>query len=388
MPATIAFFPWLESREPVRVGSVRLTPYRHRQAPGDQPSMKQADIDGVLRAYSRKPTSRDRHATILEVGRWRMGMPASPRTIKRLFAVRDLITFSALSRRRLFTHLEYTNSHAYSLVVQRFEPGYAGTFAFITRRRDGGTNQLWGSDEFAFHIPHHVRADSRMALERDLLSALLKLPRSLSHINEAIREYNAANTDSLDVPEHVEMVMMKSAFEWLLSINENAKEFQRALADSLNDLHPKQKPTGPLARKWRERVPNVRAIEAWARDFCAVRGMAAHGRQRIGKGRSVLSATSHLAFASMLFPLLVKKTLRDAGLFKMDEFDAERLRAIDSYLMHDPFARRDRRSKHPWAETETKALTDARAALFYPTMMKALAKAGVGRGTGGKADPA
>ncbi len=39
--------------------------------------MKQADIDGVLRAYSRKPSSREHHATIMKVGRWRVGEGAS-----------------------------------------------------------------------------------------------------------------------------------------------------------------------------------------------------------------------------------------------------------------------------------------------------------------------
>jgi hypothetical protein len=155
MPSAIAFFPWLESQEPLQVGPVRLIPYVKRRAPGNQPSATQNDIDGVLRAYSRKPTSRGKQATILEVGNWRMGMEATPRVVSRLFHVRELVAFSGLARRRLFTHLEYCNFHTYTLVVQRFQPGQTGTFAFTTRRRDGGTNQLWGSDEFAFQLPRH-----------------------------------------------------------------------------------------------------------------------------------------------------------------------------------------------------------------------------------------
>lgn len=382
MPSVIAFFPWLDAREAMRVGPVRLIPYVQRKAPGNQPSMTQRDIDGVLRAYSRRPSSRERHATILEVGRWRMGMNASPLIVSRLFHVRELIAFAALAKRRLFTHLDYTNSHTYALVVQRFEPGHAGTFAFTTRRRDGGTNQLWGSDEFAFHIPIHVRADATMWLDRDLLAALLKLPPSMSHIIEAILEFNAANTDDFNVPEHVEMVMIKSAFEWLLGINENAKEFQRALADTLRNLRPTRPPSGPLARRWRKRLPNARAIEAWARDFCVVRGMSAHGRQRATRGASILPAISHLAFAALLFPLLVKKTLADAGRFKMDDRDAERLRAIDHYLMHNPFAKRNRRDNHPWSEVETNTIIAASAAKFYPTMLKALEKPAAQGATG------
>lgn len=374
MHTAIAFFPWLESREPMTVGPIRFIPYVHRKAPGDQPAMTQQDIDGVMRAYSRKPSSNERYATILEVGRWRMGKAATQRTVTNLFQARELIAFSALAKRRLFTHMEYCNYHAYTLVVQRFTAGHTGTFAFWTRRRDGGTNQLWGSDEFAFHIPHHVRADSRLRIDKDLLAALVDLPPALSFIAEAIKEFNSANTDSNDVPEHVEMVMMKSAFEWLLGINERADAFQRAITALLSDVPPATPTRGPLSRQWRKRWNKTRPVEAWARDFCVVRTASAHGMKRDARGASVLGPMAHLAFGAYLFPLLVKKVLKDAGRFKMDDWDWQRLRRVDAYLMHNPFAHRDRRAKHPWQDAENEALIEARSGSFYAAVSAALEK--------------
>jgi hypothetical protein len=278
MHRSIAVFPWLESTEPTKVGSIRLIPYAYRKSPGNQPTMTQVDIDGVLRAYSRKPSSRDRNATILEVGRWRMGMQTPPRIISRLFRIRELVAFSALAKRRFFTHTEYCNYHTYTLVVQRFAPGQTGTFAFSTRRRDGQTSFVWGSDEFAFHIPNHVRADARMRLDTDLLRALAHLPKSMEHLVEAIREFNAANTDSSEVPERVEVVMMKSAFEWLLRVDHTADEFRRALSKLLADVPAVPANTGNLTARWRQRwAKDVRIIDAWARDFCVVVSPAAYG---------------------------------------------------------------------------------------------------------------
>jgi len=336
--------------------------------------MTQLDIDGVLRAYSRKPSSRERNATILEVGTWHMGMDASPRIVSRLFQARELVAFSALAKRRLFTHLEYCNYHTYTLFVQRFQAGHAGTFAFSTRRRDGGTNHMWGSGEFAFHMPHHVEANAKLRLDTDLLRALIRLPSGMTHILDAIREFNASNSDASDLPEHVEIVMMKSAFEWLLDINERADAFQQAIRSLLSDVPAAPCGRGPLSQNWKRRWNNSRLIEAWARDFCVVRTASAHGMKRGAKGASVLSLNSHLAFASLLFPLLVKKILKDAGRLKIDDWDWQRLRRVDSYLTHNPFARRDRRVEHPWQSVDNAALFDARSAIIYSGVSSALSK--------------
>jgi hypothetical protein len=53
MANAIAFFPWLTCRQEVQVGPIQLLPYVRGRAPGDLPGVSQADIDGVLLAYSR-----------------------------------------------------------------------------------------------------------------------------------------------------------------------------------------------------------------------------------------------------------------------------------------------------------------------------------------------
>ena len=143
----------------------------------------------------------------------------------RLFRARTAIGFAALASRRLFNgHQDYCCYDTFSLIVQRYRIGDTGMFSFGTRLRDGGTRHMWGSDEFAFQRPLHVDSRARMEFDHRLAQSLFELPLGASaQIFEAISECNSANTDSPDVPEHVEVVMMKSAFEWLLNIKENAK---------------------------------------------------------------------------------------------------------------------------------------------------------------------
>lgn len=107
-----------------------------------------------------------------------------------------------------------------------------------------------------------------------------------------------------------------------------------------------------------------RLLNAWAKDFCAVRGKSAHGSD---KRAFVWSNQRHLAFISVLFPLMVKQVLSDEGLLTMHEFDIERLRRIETYLANDPFDFDWHSDEtHPWSETSSKARMAVLAKRLYP----------------------
>lgn len=356
VPKAIAFFPWVHIDEPIEVGMIRLLPYVRLVKPGNLPLVSQEEIDNVLSAYAIRPGKLITHATLLELSNWYTGIDAADGVVD-LFKARNAIAFSALSIRKLFRgHFGYCNYDTYALIVQRFQSNSAGTFAFNTRRRDGGTNQLWSSDEYAFHQPHHVTRDARIALDYPLLKAMLSLGTTHHYLHEAAVEFCCANTDSNDVPEHIEIVMIKSAFEWLLGIGENVNDFSNALLDLIPDIEPP--PTsGPMKEVWELCRPRARRpLDAWAREFCALRGASAHGQQRSGR-HFAWEPHVHLAFSSLLFPLAFKKLLAREGLFEIDAYDQARLKSIEQYLMHDPFRFdwKERDASHPWSEIDSLA---------------------------------
>jgi hypothetical protein len=237
MPSVIAFLPWAFVQSGVSVGPLRLLPYGKGSLPGDLTHVTQANIDGVLDAYADRPNQPIRSGALLELGDWQSGMDIIDDLVTQLFRARHLLGFSALAQRELFQHFGYSNFDTYALVIQRFNPEAPGTFSFAVRRRDGRSQHLWGTDEFAFHRPLHVDGRAQITLDEALLSSLLDLPATHEHIYEAIVEFNLANTDSSDVPDHVEVVMCKSAFEWLLQIDSNAKSFVTALEARLSGIN-------------------------------------------------------------------------------------------------------------------------------------------------------
>jgi hypothetical protein len=152
--------------------------------------------------------------------------------------------------------------------------------------------------------------------------------------------------------------MMKSAFEWLFEIGQNQKESVQALEALLPA--PEEEVEGPLKKKWKERWQIAsRPVSAWAQEFCALRGSAAHGKQRETAG-FVLPYHSHLAIAAKLFPLFFKKVLANRGLFEIRDNDGEKFRLIDAYVLHDPFDHDHMGDKeHPWSELDSIASISA-----------------------------
>lgn len=355
---SVAFFPWAALAEPVALGrSVRLLPYVKGQAPGDIDHAKQEDLDSVLRAYSSGPKTRVSEATLIEVDEWRTGMQADVAARERLFRARIILGFSALSHRRLFGHMHYCCYDTYTMIVQKYQTGLADRFVYSTRRRDGGTSNYWTADAFAFHRPLHVDSRARIELDQELAAVLLDLPPDADEpLIDALEEFNAANTDSLDVPLHIEVVLVKSAFERLLQIGPNAKEFSNALQACIPDIDAELQ--GPLLDKWKNRFPQAPSVlGAWAQEFSALRGANAHGADR-KLDHFVWSGAAHLAFASILFPLIVKKKLADAALWVQRPEDAEKLQRIQDYLMCDPFSvgHSNREDSHPWNDIDGETL--------------------------------
>ncbi len=356
--SSVAFFPWAALAEPITLGrSVRLLPYVKSQVPGDTDHVRQEDLDNVLCAYSNGTHKRVSEATLIEVDRWHTGMETDVAARERLFRARIILGFSALSHRRLFSHMHYCCYDTYTMIVQQYQTGRADRFVYSTRRRDGGTSNYWNADGFAFHRPLHVDSHARIELDQKLAVVLLDLPQdSDDPLIDSLEEFNSANTDSPDVPLHIEAVLVKSAFERLLRIGSNAKEFSNALQACIPNMGADLQ--GPLLESWKRRFPQASSIlGAWAQEFSALRGANAHGMDR-KLDHFVWSSAAHLAFASILFPLIVKKKLADAGLWVQPEEDTEKLRRIQDYLMHNPFnvGKTNRDGSHPWSDIDGEVL--------------------------------
>ena len=347
----VAFFPWVYLEEPLTVGDVRLIPFETVRRPGDLEQARQGQLDAVLKAYRSHPQTQRHRATLLEVGEWRTGMHVDEPTADRLFRIRTAVVFSALAARSLFKgHFGYTNTTAYQLVVQRYDPLEPSRFAFLTRRRDGAASHTWSAERFAFDRPHQVGARERFAVDLELLRALTS-PALQPWLHEALLEFNGANTDSSDTPDYAELVMMKTALEWLLQVGDKWQDFAR----TLRALLPTQLAAdGPLRATWAAKygkAPDL--IGAWAQEFCTMRNWSAHADPR-DEHHFVWGVAQHLAFVATLIPLLVKRLLSVDGQYPLLDVDLLRAQRLSRLLVHDPMAH-DWESDHPWLDVESDA---------------------------------
>jgi hypothetical protein len=261
---------------------------------------------------------------------------------------------AGLTSRRLFRqHFDYCNFDTFQLVIQRFTEESAGSFSFTTRRRDGVLSHIWDAEGFVWRRPPHVPSHFRMTADQALYAEeLLAACARDSNLAEALDEFVLANSDSSDVPLHAEVVMVKSAFEWLYSINESVEEFVRALTADVGDLLAvRDEIPGRIQDHWTGVSPKAtRPFTAWAREFCSLRGAAAHGKD-VRHARFRWPPEAHLAFASCLFPLLIRCRLRRNGDLPDDAYDRARVRYIEHLLVPDLFADRGNEG-HPWSEFE------------------------------------
>ncbi len=375
----IAFLPWLEIREKRRIGPVRLLPYRRGELPGNLPFATQADIDSVLGAYADERNRKVRSATIVELDGWQTGQPPE-RVLVEAFRVRRALAFGALSERRLFQgHWKYCNADQYAIAVQRYEPGAAGRVAYTTRRRDGGLQRLWTSNDAIFRRPEHVSVTDALSVDEALVAALLSEVRLPAELEAAIEEFNCANSDSASVPEHVELVMMKTALEGLLGAGASAASLASRLHDAAMRAGVLQDATNEEGMlDWRKRYQAAPSrLAAWARDFSAMRGASAHANER-GRLNFVLTLRGHLAFASILFPLLMRFRLQELGVLEMPVLERHRLRRIEEFLRFDPFPLNvEPEGEHPWVAVENRAATDRAAEVMRQQLNDAYDRATV-----------
>lgn len=351
--SALAFFPWLSIRSDRELGPVRLIRYRRGELPGDQRFADQASIDEVLSAYANRGGLPVKNATLIEVDDWHLGMDVRE-YVDRLHWVRSALGFAALDRRRLFQgHFGYVCFDDFQLHVQGLARDHGGHLLLQSRRRDGGTATAWATRTPAFSMPAHVHGRRELDLDESLFANVVEETRP--RFREAVHEFCLANTDSADVPPYIEMVMAKSSFEALLGVGPRASDLCDALERVLgvaSTLSASERASSEWTRKWKI---TGSLVDAWVRDFCSLRGASAHGGLTSTQV-SVWDERSHLAFASVVFPLLFRKLASANRIGLWGQSEDARWALIERYLVNKPFGdtahQENIDAQHPWVAIE------------------------------------
>lgn len=341
---TLAFFPWLRIREPLRIDRFHLECFRKGRAPAREDAKEQELIDAVLSPY-RVFDAPVKEATIVRIDRKAYTADLVEAERNELFVFSQLVTMGGLAARSFFDK-GYCNSVDFSFVIQGFREKPNGTF-FDVRRRDGVTPVRVTADSYQVMAPPHLSHDKPVHVDVSLIEALVQARGHplWDRIYESIGPFIRANTDSAETAEQSEVVEMVGAFEQALDVrgsDDLRREFEAHFRPT-KDINPRNAPRIPPARR---NGPSVRRL--WMADFYDLRNAHAHGSQELPNDL-IWDRVEHLLLGAYAYPLLVKSLLNEEGLYTLTDDDQT---AIDLFEWRartaDPLLKRDEEHKAIW----------------------------------------
>lgn len=360
------FMPWIHLRDEVRIGQLRLVPYRRERTPGNLGQITQTQLDAVLGNYGERsyaPQSEAwipiRSAVLLDWDESSSEKELEGAEIDRRLAFADMLRIAALAQRTFGSHLGYVNSDELMVIGQQFSPERPSAVSVATRRRDGGGQTIFSSSSGAkprFVRPLHVSSHRHLELDVPLflaLEAALTSPGS-GVLLDAVALYVRANTDSDSVSDSLDLVLMRAAFETILKASHEVKDLRYKLVANLKLVGRSEWAEGPLAAEvWRSKYECERPIAAWVQDFCAARNQAAHGRSEVSSDdRPIWSDRNHLMFSSWLFPFVVKNILATANFYRLTDDDLDEIANCELFLSHDISHWDTERQRLTWQDVE------------------------------------
>ena len=342
-----------------------MVPYQRGLKPGPKGDPVQQDLDNVLSHYFANQQGPVERAALLVFGRRRPTADMTAREVEDAFAFAELLAFSALSAREFFGFgmVEYVNRDLYRLTVQRFS-GHGGV-AITTRRRDGNNNTFISADAYKVFKPEHVHAPFRPLIDLSFLCGLVEArtkfqPLEWEGLFGGISAFNLANTDSDQIRENVEAILLSASLEQILDASSKADDIAKKFCGVLkptSSMPPSAKPAIKLAQSG-GRFKKVNSLrEAWVRDFYAMRGHVAH-KSHSGNYPSVWALKEHLLLASFVIPLLVKQRLADAGVYYLTRDDWVRIDVFEALCARDLLKKPRQGKEWPWREVLGEAMFD------------------------------
>lgn len=321
----LSFFPWYQLEETIDLGLFELLPYKRALKPVGIGLEIQETIDVVLKPYYHSHERQISRGMLMRLKDKGLIDDLSENERSDAFSFSEIVSLAGLCSREYFD-LTYCNSHNFTFVIQSFR-GASGGVALTSRRRDGSTFGYVAPGTFKEIQPHHVSSSMVTNLDPDLLKSLVEFSehKNGERLVEASFGFNRANTDSPNVPDASEVVLMVGAFERILGVDNGREEL---LAENFCS---KFRPHSPMPIEANPRIPrntftNCASVqEIWIRDFFRVRGNLAHGRRR-SEYRSLWSVNEHLLLGAYAFPLLVKTLMVQSGCYHFtpqDTFDID-----------------------------------------------------------------
>ncbi|MBY0491360.1 MAG: hypothetical protein K2R93_16065 [Gemmatimonadaceae bacterium] len=336
----VAFFPWAVQEETLVVGEFTIAPFGAAvllMPPGHATAVRE-----VVAAYDK--TDDDLIARVPILFRTATGPTddVADEDVGALFLVGEMVACAALASRQFFMHA-YWNRDSFHFVVQGFRPDRPGGALITSRRRDGAAPSYVPAKHYRVPRPFHVGQGRMEDLDRPLLDALVEArdDARVAQLHDAVRGFNAANTDSPTISQETELVLLVGAYSRLCDVWD--KDGTAAAVRDLLDRAPAWPGSMP-GTKW-EHAPlkdrmaksrNPSRVYEWMADAYLLRGQFAHGRGQ-SPYKGAWGLRDHLLLGTYLFPLAVKAWLGRSGRYTLSPTELMRISAFDALSSCDHF---------------------------------------------------
>ena len=246
-----------------------------------------------------------------------------------------LLSFSVMAENDYYQQVgQYFNATHFQSFYQRFQVG-SQEIAPRTRRRDGSTlHGGYKHGELKFSMPLEAATNLKARPNIPLLQSLVKCLRQdtsdAAAIRGAINWFFLANTDSNSVTPETEIIMMSSAFETLLQVQDQ-REKKKALMDRLPGLSASSL-VKEAVRKGTDGKRQKRSWKVWWIDeFYWLRNKIIHGGKLVPKPKK-WTVNEHLTIAAMVLANGVKLKLANLGFYTLEPRDKKRADSIDLFI--------------------------------------------------------
>lgn len=353
----LAFFPWLKLNkddEEIDLEKVKLIPYIKGKLPGKGRNEVQLTCDKIFEPYivsiikptEDSPTQLEsiNDCTILLLKDKELFQDYDEDEKTFLFSIAEIIAFSGISKREYFVgNLGfYCNRDDFTFIILGFRENPAGV-QIATRRRDGKMTSYISEDVYKVLRPHNIKygflpVKFDIPLIKSLLIAQEKLDgENWSLFADAIFHFNRANTDSDQITQHQEVVLIISAFERLLDCNRGKEnELVKKFLDTFKPEENLYITKSTRTKDSKSKNSNETLRERWMRDFFRLRGEYAHGK-KTSKKNAIWKTHEHLLLGSYLFPLVVKCKLKKDGFYTLSEEDTCDINVFEGLANADLF---------------------------------------------------
>lgn len=341
----VAFFPWLQIREPIQVCAARLF-LHHIGSPlpdGVTCSVSLEDLEGLLSPYRAHAKHPEQAHCLLQIDQGPIDAELDPARRAAIFRLARHLAVGGLATRRFDGRPlgSYSASGHYQVVIQQFTTPFTGSVVSSHRRKDGETRVLISPGAQHFQIPEHLVGRALPQLDLSLLHALEMAHAALDAkawglYEASITQFLMANSDSPDVPLDAESIATYSALERLVDASHSRPDFLRRVESCLavvdDDLWAKQLRAELMA----ERAPRD-VVSDWLKALYNLRGNAAHGYRVTKLKGSAWEQNEHLLAGAFVYPLALKCKLHEAGFYQLTPEDIAHIVGLDLLLADRPF---------------------------------------------------